>query len=106
MTSILLKHDRELHAYCVDHFDYGRVVDLYIEVSFSELLASQQGSDIDGEDFVLEDEEDESDEYNGGSDSGEFSGKDSDYEQNYVDNDYEENVYHNLECLQASVWVR
>ena len=96
----LLEHDRELHAYCVDQFEYGRVVELYIEVSFSELLASQWGSDIDDEDFVLEDEYDESDsQYTLGSDSGEFSGKDSDYEQNSDDNDYEENVDHNLEWL-------
>lgn len=96
----LLKHDREMHAYCVDQFEYGRVVDLYIEVSFSELLASQWGSDVDDEDFELEDEDDESDsKYIEGSDSREFSGKDSDYEQNSDDNDNKENVDYNLEWL-------
>ena len=37
----LLRHNRELHANCADHFDYSRMVDLYVEISFSDLLASQ-----------------------------------------------------------------
>ena len=28
----LLQHDKELHAYCVDYFDYGMVVDLDIKL--------------------------------------------------------------------------
>lgn len=51
----LLRHDKELHDYCVHHFDYGRIVDLYVEVSFSELLAIQWGLDIDDKDFMLGD---------------------------------------------------
>lgn len=40
MDRMLESQDRELHVYCVNQFEYGRVVDLYTEVSFSELLAS------------------------------------------------------------------
>ena len=74
----LLRHDRELHAYCAEYFDYGRVVDLYVEISLDNILASQWGSDIEDGDFVLEDEEDESDDKymaSSGSDFGEFSGE-------------------------------
>ena len=56
------------------------MVDLYIKVSFSELIEAQWGSDIDDADFVLGDESDDEYHLGSGSDSGEFLEKDSDYD--------------------------
>ncbi|XP_071916372.1 uncharacterized protein [Coffea arabica] len=103
-----LWHDKELYAYCADYLDYGRRVDLYIEVSFAEILRLQMGYDYEeddyDDDYVLEGGiNGESEEHNGcnsDASSGEFSGKDSDYEmEEEDDDDYEDNVDQNVEWL-------